>query len=348
MPQVGTTAHFPDRCEDMNKWNQARSKPVMRAAVFDRYGPPGVLRITDLDRPIPSAHEVLVRVWATSLNGGEIQGRAGRLRAVLGNKFPQRTGIDLVGDVVEVGSEVHDLTVGKRVWGISENPIGTTAEYFAIRRARISLAPRNLTPNEAVTLLAGGTTAITALREKASLQPGERLLVRGAAGGVGSLAIQIGRLNGAHVTALARADALDFVRELGAHEALDYRNTELSQLDPFDVIIDTAGSRHRSLRRLLSTGGRMVAITIDMDRRLASLGYIAMSTIYGPRRVRIFRGDPDPALLYELTRRAERRDVRPVVDTVYPLDHIADAHRAHENGGVRGKHVIEIALPPDV
>lgn len=259
----------------------------------------------------------------------------------------QRTGIDLVGIIAEVGPDVHDLPVGQTVWGISENPIGTTAEYFAIRRSRVCLAPRNLTPGEAVTLLAGGTTSITALRDKAALQPGERLLVRGAAGGVGSLAVQVGHLSGAHVTGLARADALDFVRDLGADDALDYRTTEPSQLGPFDMIIDTAGSHHRSLRRLLSPGGRMVAITIDMNRRLASLGYIALSTIHRSRRVRVFRGDPNPELLGELARMAERSEVRPVVDGVYPLDHIAEAHRALQEGGVRGKHVIEIGSPPD-
>lgn len=228
------------------------------------------------------------------------------------------------------------------MWGISESPVGTTAEYFAVRRSRVSRAPANLPPLEAVTLLAGGTTAITALRDEAGLRSGERLLVRGAAGGVGSLAVQVGRLHGAHVTALARAPTLELVRGLGADEVLDHTRTDLSALGRFDVVLDTAGSRHRELRRLLTPTGRMVAITIDMQHRLAGLGCVAASVVHGPRRVRVFRGRPHTALLTELAGLAERGEVRPVVDGVFELERVADAHRALEAGGVRGEHVIEV------
>lgn len=132
------------------------------------------------------------------------------------------------------------------------------------------------------------------------------------------------------------------MRSLGADEVLDHTRTDLSALGRFDVVLDTAGSRHRDLRRLLSPTGRMVAITIDMQHRVASLGHILASTVHGSRRVRIFRGDPDPELLTELAELAERGDLRPVVHDVFPLARIVDAHRALEAGGVRGKHVIEI------
>lgn len=319
----------------------------MRAAVYDRYGPPEVLRVARLPVPQPVAGEVLVRVWATSVNGGEVQARSGKLRLVLGSTFPQRVGIDLVGEVVGVGAGVDDVGVGETVWAISENPIGTTAEWFAVRRSRLSRSPANLSPVQAVTLPAGATTAITALREKAGLRRGERLLVRGAAGGVGSLGVQVGKVLGAHVTALARAQAADFVRGLGADEVVDHRATPLSALGGFDVVLDTAGSDHRAVRRLLRPGGRMVAITIDMDRRLASLGYVLASRVHGAGRVRIFRGDPGPELLAEVAALADSGDLRPVVDEVFPLERVADAHRALEAGGVLGKHVIEIARPED-
>lgn len=315
----------------------------MRAAVFDRYGPPEVLRIADVERPAPREGEVLVRVHATSINGGEVQGRAGRLRLVLGNRFPQRSGIDLVGEVAGLGSGVDGYRQGDRVWGLNESPIGTTAEYFAIDQHRISRAPVNLRPEEAVTLLAGGTTAITALRDKAHLQCGERLLIRGAAGGVGSIAVQIGHHCGAHVTALARTQNLDFVRGLGADEVVDYTRTSLSALGEFDVILDSAGSDHRQLRTHLSASGRMVAVTIDMQRRVASLGYLAASVVHGRRRVRVFRGRPHTALLEELARLAEQGIVKPVVHEVFPLEGVVDAHRALEAGGVEGKVVIRIA-----
>ncbi len=319
----------------------------MRAAVFDRYGPPDVLHIAGVPTPSPEAGEVLVRVLATSLNGGEVQGRAGKLSVVLGRKFPMRTGIDLVGEVVEVGGDIHDVQVGQTVWAISETPPGTAAEFFAVRRERLSLAPDGLAALDAVTIPAGATTAITALRDKIAIQPGERLLVRGATGGVGSFAVQVGKLYGAHVTALVRAEAFERARDLGADEVIDYRRTPLSALGRFDAILDTAGSDFRAQRKLLNPGGRMVTITIDMNRRIASLVYVLASTIHGSRRVRIFRGDPDPELLTEVASLADQGVLRPIVARVFPLDRIADAHRSLEAGGVIGKHVIEIAKPAD-
>lgn len=317
----------------------------MRAAVFDRYGPPEVLHIANVPTPSPKPGEVLVRVLATSVNGGEVQGRAGRLSVVLGRTFPMRTGIDLVGEVVEVGADIHDVLVGQTVWAISETPPGTVAEFFAVRRVRLSVAPSTLAAIEAVTIPAGATTAITALRDKIAIRPGERLLVRGATGGVGSFAVQVGKLYGAHVTALVRAESLERARELGADEVIDYRSTALRALGRFDAILDTAGSDFRAQRKLLNPGGRMVTITIDMNRRLASLAYVLVSRVHGSRRVRIFRGDPNPELLSEVASLADRGVLRPIVAQVFPLDRIADAHRSLEAGGVIGKHVIEIAKP---
>ncbi|MEU8380265.1 NAD(P)-dependent alcohol dehydrogenase [Streptosporangium sp. NPDC048865] len=194
-----------------------------------------------------------------------------------------------------------------------------------------------------MTLLAGGTTSITALRDKARLRAGERLLVRGASGGVGSVAVQLGRAYGAHVTALAGARNLDFVRDLGADEVFDYATTGPADLGRFDVVLDAAiGTELGTFRRLLAPGGRMVSITFDSRHVLSSLSYVLASTVFGPRRVRFFSGNPDHRLLADLTRLVESGALRPVVDTIHPLSGIAEAHRALEAGGVRGKHVIRI------
>lgn len=190
--------------------------------------------------------------------------------------------------------------------------------------------------------LPAATTVITALRDKAGLRPGERLLVRGASGGVGSAAVQFGKALGARVTALAGPKNLDFVRDLGADEALSYTTVHPSDLGTFDVILDTAGTRHAAYRKLLAPGGRMVAIAFDTEHILPSISYILASTLYGPRRVRFFSGNPRHALLAELTRYVETGAIRPAVDTVHPLADIAAAHRALEAGGVRGKHVVQI------
>ena len=314
----------------------------MRAALYDRYGPPEVLYEGKVPVPAVKPDQVLVRVHAAGVNGGELHGRAGRVRLVTGRRFPLRTGIDFAGEIAEVGSSVSGPREGERVWGALPRRFGSAAEYVAVHPRQISLAPANLTPVQAVSLPAGGTTAITALRTKARLKPGERLLVRGASGGVGSVAVQLGKVLGAHVTALAGSKNLGFVHGLGADEVLDYRTTHPSELGPFDVILDTVGTQHPAYRRLLAPGGRMVAIAFDIDNALATLSYIFASTVFGSRRVRFFSGNPRHELFAELTRYAENGDIRPVVDTVHPLADIAAAHRALEAGGVRGKHVIQI------
>ncbi|MGH3351003.1 MAG: zinc-binding dehydrogenase [Nocardioides sp.] len=144
------------------------------------------------------------------------------------------------------------------------------------------------------------------------------------------------------MTALARASNLDFVRGLGAHEAVDHRSVGPEDLGRFDVILDTVGSDLRTFRGLLDPGGRMVTIAFDLKRPAASLGYIAASTVHGRGRVRFFSGNPTPALLDDLGRHVVEKKLSPAVDAVFPLEETAAAHRALEAGGVRGKYVVRV------
>lgn len=316
----------------------------MRAALYDRYGPPEVLYVGAVPRPAPGPGEVLVRVHAVSVNGGELHGRAGRVRLVTDlaeRGFPKRLGIDFAGEVVALGPDVSGPKVGDRVWGVLGRTFGSAAEYVVVRPRSLALAPAGIDLVEAAAL-AVGTTAITALRDKARLRAGERLLVRGAAGGVGSIAVQLGRALGAHVTALAGAGNLDFVRDLGAHEAHDYATTGPADLGRFDVVLDTAGTEHPAYQRLLTPRGRMVAIAFDVRRPVPSLAYIAASAVFGPRRVRFFSGNPTHRLLSDLAGYVDTGAIRPMVDKVFPLSDIAGAHRALEAGGVRGKIVVRV------
>ncbi|MEU5282782.1 NAD(P)-dependent alcohol dehydrogenase [Streptomyces sp. NPDC020755] len=314
----------------------------MRAALYDSYGPPEVLYEGRVPVPVRGPGEVLVRVHAASVNGGELHGRAGKIRLVTGRRFPQRVGLDFAGEVAEVDASVTGLRAGDRVWGLLGRTFGSAAEYVSVRPRQIAYAPENVTLTESVSLVAGGTTSLTALRDKARLRAGERLLVRGASGGVGSVAVQLGKALGAHVTGLASAKNLGFVRDLGADEAVDHRATPLAGLDRFDVVLDTVGTEHRALQQRLASGGRLVSIAFDIDRPVRSIGYIAGSAVQGRRRVRFFSGNPKHDLLAELAGYVERGDLRPVVDTVHPLADIAAAHRALEAGGVRGKHVLHL------
>ncbi len=315
----------------------------MRAARYDRYGPPEVLYEGTLPKPVAGPGEVLVRVHATSVNGGELSGRAGKLKLVTGRRFPKSIGIDIAGEIAEVGSSVRHLAVGDRVWGAMPRlTFGAAAEYVAVRPRQLSYAPEGIDLVQAAALPGVGTTAITALRGKLGLMSGERLLVRGAAGGVGSVAVQLGHALGAHVTALAGAKTLDLVRELGADEAHDYRTTGPAALGPFDAVLDTVGTELGAYRELLAPGGRMVAIAFDTDRPLSSLGSMLLSTVHGSRRVRFFTGNPLHQLFADLAEYVENGAIRPVIDTVHPLSDIGRAHRAMEAGGVRGKHVVQV------
>ncbi|MFB8025886.1 MULTISPECIES: NAD(P)-dependent alcohol dehydrogenase [unclassified Streptomyces] len=313
----------------------------MRAALYDSYGPPEVLYVGRVPVPVLQQGQVLVRVHAASVNGGELYGRAGRVRLVTGRKFPLRTGLDFAGEVAETDPSITGLKQGDRVWGVLPRTFGSAAEYVAVRPRNLSFAPENIGLVEAASLPVG-TTVLTALKAKAGLKAGERLLVRGASGGVGSIAVQLGKALGAHVTALAGPKNLDFVRELGADEAHSYTTTGPSDLGRFDVVLDTVGTEHRAFRKLLAPGGRMVSISFDIDHIAASLGYLLASTVHGRGRVRFFSGNPQHDLLAELARYVESGAIRPVVDTVRPLADIAAAHRALEAGGVRGKHVIQV------
>ncbi|MFE6157770.1 NAD(P)-dependent alcohol dehydrogenase [Streptomyces sp. NPDC056486] len=319
----------------------------MRAALYDRYGSPEVLYEGTLAKPVAGPGEVLVRVHAASVNGGELMGRAGKVRLVTGlagRGFPKRMGVDFAGEVETLGSPVPGLTEGDRVWGTMARSqgFGSAAEFVVVRPRQLALAPAGLELVRAAALPGVGTTVITALRDKARLAAGERLLVRGASGGVGSVAVQLGRAYAAQVTALASAKNLDLVRDLGADEAFDYATTGAADLGPYDVVLDTVGTELSAYRRLLAPGGRMVSVAFDNRRMAASLSYIAGSTVFGSRRVRFFSGNPRHQLFAELTRLTESGAIRPVVDSVYPLADIAGAHRALEAGGVRGKLVVDV------
>ncbi|MGW8554683.1 zinc-binding dehydrogenase [Streptomyces tubercidicus] len=192
---------------------------------------------------------------------------------------------------------------------------------------------------ETASLVVAGTTALTALRDTLHLRSGERLLVRGAAGGVGTAAVQLAQAMGGHVTALCRDSHAGALRDLGADEVFDYRATTPDQLGPFDVILDTVGSQLNAYRSRLSREGRMATIALSVS----SVAAIAASSVHGGRRIRTLSANPDTALLGDLAAYVTSGGLRPVVEGVYPLADIASAHRAFERGGVVGKQVVAVS-----
>lgn len=315
----------------------------MKAAQITGYGAPDVLRVNDVDRPAPGAGEVLVSVEASSVNGHDVIVRAGELKMVSGRRFPIGAGLDFAGVVVETGAEVESHRVGDRVWGMvhprQRHTTAGAAEYVVVPADRIAPAPAGLSPVDAASLVVAGVTALIALRDSVRLAGGERVLVRGAAGGVGTAAVQLAHAMGGHVTALARDRHAQLLTGLGADEVLDYGSTTSDRIGPFDVIVDTVGSELHCYRGRLAKGGRMVTVGLSAY----ALAAIAASSVYGSRRIRTFSAHPDSAVLRDLTGHVASGALRPVVDSVYPLADIAAAHTAFERGGAVGKHVIAVS-----
>jgi NADPH:quinone reductase-like Zn-dependent oxidoreductase len=314
----------------------------MKAAQITGFGAPDVLRLNEVDRPVPAAGEVLVSVEASSVNGHDALLRAGGLKIVSGRTFPIGVGLDFAGVVVETGPDVRDRRVGDRVWGTvhprRKHTSAAAAEFVAVPADRVAPVPAGLSAVDAASLVVAGVTALIGLRDTVRLTTGERVLVRGAAGGVGTAAVQLAAALGGHVTALAGEKHAPALRDLGADEVVD-RATTADRLGPFDVVFDTVGTELGGFRGTLAKGGRMVTIGLSG----AAIAAIAASTVHGGRRIRAFSANPDAAVLRDVAGFVDAGHLRPVVVGVHPLADIASAHRAFERGGALGKHVLAVA-----
>jgi len=229
------------------------------------------------------------------------------------------------------------------VWGvrngIRQGPTGAAAEYLVAPVDAVALAPRTVDAVGAAALAGAGGSALAVLSDAVGLQSGERVLIRGAGGGVGSAAVQVARAMGAHVCALARAEHHDALRALGAQDTADYRTVVPAQLGRFDVVVDTVGTGLSSYRKLLHRGGRYANMALGAPRDVA---YLAASAVFGARRVRFVQAPPTGATLADLATFVEDGALRPVIAARYRLEAVAAAHRAMQAGGSLGKHVIEV------
>jgi len=313
----------------------------MQAAQFRRFGDPDVLEMVTVPRPTPGAGEVQVRVHASTVNPHDTFVRDGTMKMLTGRKFPMGVGLDFAGEIVAAGTEVADIAIGSQVWGMvspkGAHVTGSAAEYVVVPSTRVALFPEQLSMVEAASLVTSGTTALRAIRDVAQTRPGEKVLVRGAAGGVGMIVVQLAHALGAQVTALASGSDADFVTRCGADEVLDFRAVDADGVGTFDVIVDTVGRGMLAFRRRLNRQGRMVTISFGSPR---AMGAIAVSKLFGARRIRTFSSNPDSRLLTDLAEYVTSGAVQPIVDTVYPLQRIADAHAALFTPGRHGKLVL--------
>jgi NADPH:quinone reductase-like Zn-dependent oxidoreductase len=321
---------------------------VMRAIVQHRYGPPDVLQLEEIARPVPGPGEVLVRVRAASIFAGDwrvVRGSPFVLRAAFGLRRPRNPipGRDLAGEVAAVGPDVTDLRVGDRVFGWTS---GSLTEYAATPATQLVPIPAGLTFEEAASVSEAGQTALQGLRDAGRLKPGQRVLVIGASGGVGSYSVQVARALGAsHVTGVCSTRNVDLVRSMGADAVIDYTRGDVTNgADRWDLILQLAGTTSPNrLRRVLSPGGTLV-LSNGMGR-FSGIDRILAASLLNPfvrERLAVFVTRENRDDLLDLRDLLASGAIRPVIDRTYPLAQAAEAFRYLEAGHTQGKIVISI------
>ena len=321
----------------------------MKAVVQDRYGPPEVLRIEEVERPVPKDDELLIRVRASTVTQTDTHARRADLflwRLVFGLRRPRsRTlGVELAGEVVAVGSAVRQFKVGDEVFGHPSTLFGAHAEYLCVsERAALALKPAGMSFQEAAAVCDGASQALDTLRQ-ADVREGRRVVIYGASGSLGSAAVQLAKHFGAHVTAVCGTDHVELVRSLGADEVVDYRQQDFTKNgQTYDAIIDAVGKySFRRGRRSLKPGGIYVAT--DGGRFMVeTIALLVMTRWVGSKRVRSGIGrrrKEDVLFLKELI---EAGEFRAVVDRRYPMDQVVEAHRYVETWHKAGNVVLTIA-----
>lgn len=316
----------------------------MKAVVRDRYGFPNVLRVEEIEKPALEDDRVLVRVRASSINKADWYGILGRprlFRPMMGGIFKPKTrqvGTDFAGVVEAVGKGVEGIAVGDEVFGGRD---GAFAEYVSAKA--VVKKPANVSFEQAGTIGIAGLTALQALRDHAGVQPGERVLVNGGSGGVGTMTIQIAKALGAHVTAVCSTRNVEQARALGADRVIDYSREDFSKAgDRYDVVLDVAGSRPwRALRRVLAPGGRVVIVGAPGGVPvLGPLAHIVATKLASLGKAKFFVAKFNNPDLQTLAEMMESGALTPVVDRTYPLAEAPEALSQFGKGNVRAKLVV--------
>lgn len=307
---------------------------TMRAVRFHNYGSPDVLVVERIPRPEPGAGEVLVRVHAAGVNPIDWKIRKGLMRQARPIPLPSIPGSDLAGTVEVVGPGVTEFQPGQAVYGTGN---GSYAEYTIAPAGNLAPMPRNLSFDQAASVPIGARTAWTALFIDGELQPGQRLLVLGAAGGVGLYGVQLGRWKGAQVTGTTSTRNIDFVRALGAAEVLDYTTTPLeAAVQDVDVVFDMVGGKPLAQAvAVVRPGGILVTAAGPLPEEAAQQR--------GVRIARVSRPPSQSAVLREITALIEAGEVKPVVGTVFPLEEARQSQALSEIGHGRGRIVLHIS-----
>lgn len=321
----------------------------MRAIVYEKYGPPEVLQLKEVEKPAPKENEVLIRTHVATVTSGDRRVRSLDvpvgfgliMRLVFGISRPRQPilGTELAGVIESVGRDVRKFTPGDRVFAFSDAAMGCYAEYKCMPEdGAVVQIPSNLSFEEAATIPFGGTTALHFLR-KAKLRGGDKVLINGASGGVGTAAVQLAKHFGTYVTGVCSSAKVELVRSLGADQIIDYTREDFTQNgETYDVIVDTVGNTPFSrCRASLKEGGRLLLVVAGLPEML-SAPWTSMTSskniIAGPAA-----GAADE--LRFLADLAETGQFRSVIDRRYPFEQIAEAHRYVDTGRKKGNVVVK-------
>lgn len=322
----------------------------MKVVAYTRYGSPDVLQLEERPRPIPKDDEVLIRVHATTVTSGDRRVRSldvpygfGLLsRFVFGVSGPRQTilGTELAGEIVSIGERVNTFRQGDQVFAFTGARMGCYAEYKCMpANAAVAIKPANLSYDQAAAMSFGGTTALSFFR-RAKLRSGERVLVNGASGGVGTAAVQLAKHFGAEVTGVCSTANVELVRSLGADRVIDYtRDDFTANGETYDLIVDTAGTAPYSRSGpSLEEGGRLLLVLGGLPDML-QIPWVSMTSnktvIAGP-------ASENAEDLRFLARLAEAGEFKPVIDRRYTFDQIPEAHRYVDTGRKKGNVVITL------
>ena len=316
----------------------------MKAIRIHEFGGPEVMKLEELERPVPKTDEILVRVYASGVNSADYVVRQGGnelLRPFL--KLPLGLGLDAAGEVEEIGSDVTGFKKGDKVYGIPNFLDGTFAEFIAAKANQFALMPRNISFNEAGAIPSCALMAWNGVY-LGNIQAGQKVLVHGAAGEIGFLALQFAKSKGAYVIGTASEHNFDFLKQLGADEVIDYKNNDFASLtDKVDVVFDASPVRDEEARMnmaaTLKEGGIFVTVQIAYPFSNEFLEILANKHAEG----KMIRRELDVSQsLTDIAKLIEAGKVKVVISKVYPLEKVAEAQLESETKHVRGKIVLEI------
>lgn len=312
----------------------------MKAVRFHEYGSADVLQLQQVDPPVPDSNKLLVDVHAAGVNPVDWRSRSGQLRLYdWFTGFPRTPGSDLAGTVVETGGEVEDFRVGDEVFAmLSPLGSGTYAERVTVPADLAAHVPENLTFVEAAGMPLVSLTVLQGFRDGTSLSASDNVLVNGASGGVGTLAVQFAHAKGCSVTGVCSDRNVNLVQALGADGVINYEKTDFTEEDAeYDVVYDAVGNRNfRSVRRILPSSGRYVTTDISLSRLLEIVG----SRLWPGPTANVVVVQPSGKDMKEIAKLLAEQSLRPVVDRTYPLDEVVEAHEYSESHRASGKIVL--------